>query len=79
MITNDWVLIETTPYFLKHPFKKGWACPNAAHKAVKKDDIKSGDKVVVDCYSKLWDFHSEDCANNWNFDRPSTWSWRTIE
>jgi len=79
MITNDWVLIETEPYRLNHPYKASWVCPNATHKAILKSDIKSGDKVIVDCYRKDWDFHSEKAAQNWNFDRPSTWSWRTVE
>ena len=76
---NNWVLIETEPYSLDHPYKSNWVLPNAEYRAVKKDDLKSGDKVVIDCYSKLWDFHSEDAANNWNFGRPMAWSWRTIE
>lgn len=76
---NKWVLIETEPYKLNHPYKANWVHPSAEYKAVQKDDLKSGDKVVIDCYGKLWDFHSADSANNWNFDRPMAWSWRTIE
>jgi hypothetical protein len=79
MIRNEWTLIDTEPYMLKHPYKKQWACPNAGHKAVKIDDLKPGDKVVIDCYGKIWDFHSEKDAQNWNFDRPIAWSFRIIE
>jgi hypothetical protein len=48
MNTNEWVLIETEPYKLDHPYKRNWVLPNAEYKAVKKDDLKLGDKVVID-------------------------------
>ena len=76
---NEWVLIETEPYRLKHPFKANYVCPNATYKAVKLSDLKKGDKVVIDCMGRLWDFHSQDSANKWNFDRPRAWSWITIK
>lgn len=76
---NEWVLIETEPFMLRHPFKNNTVCPNAEYKATKLSDLKKGDKVVIDCMGRLWDFHSEDSANKWNFDRPSSWSWVTIK
>ena len=75
---NEWVLIETEPYRLQHPFQK-LVMEGADYKAVKLSELKKGDRVLIDCMGRLWDFHSQDSANKWNFDRPRAWSWITIK